>query len=331
MLCALKPSSHGEYLVKWNTHVHTRWTPPCLAAKALGYQNKQSVDPRRGLVVGSIRPPPSVIAFTGLGLHHSFHSLHSSHSFQRPCPSGTCSDMRSFMGTVTLAALLSTAVALPKVPKLLKIAVKQVPHGKVFKNGALQVNSTYAKFASAGAVAPANVLAAAEVAAQQGSVSASPLQFDQAYLSPVTVGNSELMLDFDTGSADLWVFSTETPTKSAKGHALYNTSSGTSLDGYTWAITYGDGSGASGNVFADKVVIGSVTATSQAVEAATSVAKSFARNTDQDGLVGLAFSKINKVSPQPQTTFFDTVKSSLAAQVFTSALQKGAPGDYTFG
>jgi aspergillopepsin I len=31
------------------------------------------------------------------------------------------------------------------------------------------------------------------------------------------------------------------------------------LNGYTWQISYGDGSGASGIVFADKVVVGPVT------------------------------------------------------------------------
>ncbi|KAG9542925.1 aspartyl protease, partial [Aureobasidium melanogenum] len=94
---------------------------------------------------------------------------------------------------------------------------------------------------------------------------------------------------------------------------------------------YGDGSTASGNVYADKVVVGSVTATSQAVEAATSVSSSFLADVNNDGLVGLSFSNINTVSPNQQKTFFDTVKSSLALPLWTANLKKGAPGSYDFG
>lgn len=128
------------------------------------------------------------------------------------------------------------------------------------------------------------------------------------------------------------MFSTETPSSESTGHTLYNPSnSGTLESGYSWSISYGDGSGASGNVYADSVVVGGVTATSQAVEAATSVSAQFTQDTANDGLLGLAFSSINTVQPQQQTTFFDTVKSTLASPVFTADLQKGEPGSYDFG
>lgn len=103
------------------------------------------------------------------------------------------------------------------------------------------------------------------------------------------------------------------------------------MSGYTWNISYGDGSGASGTVYADKVVVGSVTATSQAVEAATSVSSQFTQDTANDGLLGLAFSSINTVMPNKQTTFFDTVKSTLPSALFTATLKKGKPGSYDFG
>lgn len=76
---------------------------------------------------------------------------------------------------------------------------------------------------------------------------------------------------------------------------------------------------------------GSVTATSQAVEAATSVSSQFKSDTDNDGLVGLAFSSINTVQPKAATTFFDTVKGSLSKQLFAADLKKGAAGSYDFG
>ena len=127
------------------------------------------------------------------------------------------------------------------------------------------------------------------------------------------------------------MFSTQTPNSESAGHTLYNPSSGTKLQGYSWSITYGDGSGAAGDVYADKVDVGGVTATRQAVEAATSVSTTFTQNTANDGLLGLAFSSINTVTPKSQTTFFDTVKSTLAKGLFTADLKAGAAGSYTFG
>lgn len=115
------------------------------------------------------------------------------------------------------------------------------------------------------------------------------------------------------------------------GHEYYQVDSTKEKKGYTWKISYGDGSGASGKVYADKVVVGGVTATSQAVEAATSVSSAFTQDRDTDGLLGLAFSTLNTVKPTQQTTFFDTVLSQLAKPVFAVDLKYHAAGSYDFG
>jgi len=202
---------------------------------------------------------------------------------------------------------------------------------KVFRSGAIEQMKVYNKYAKHGAVAPSHVVDAAAAAARQsGSVAANPEQYNEAYLVPVTVGANKLNLDFDTGSSDLWVFSTVTPSSESSGHNLYNAAHGTLEQGETWQISYGDGSGASGVVYADSVTVGPVTATSQAVEAATSVSSEFVQD-PSDGLLGLAFSSINTVQPNQATTFFDTVKSTLASPLFTADLKHNTAGSYGFG
>lgn len=233
----------------------------------------------------------------------------------------------------TLAAAL--AIAAPMVagaptnkPRAAGFTVEQVSTGKtVSKNGPAAYQKALQKYRMN---VPSSVAAAA--ATQSGSVTNNPAANDEEYTCPVQIGGQTLNLDFDTGSSDLWVFSTETK-GSTSGHTLYKpSSSAKQLSGYTWDISYGDGSGASGNVYADTVVVGGVTATSQAVEAATSIAGSAADSfSGSDGLLGLASSSINTVKPKSQTTFFDTVISSLPAGLFTATLKHGAPGSYDFG
>jgi aspergillopepsin I len=103
------------------------------------------------------------------------------------------------------------------------------------------------------------------------------------------------------------------------------------LKNHAWRIRYGDGSYAKGKVYMDKVVVGGVTATTQAVEAATLVSTQFEQDELTDGLLGLAFSHLNSVEPNPQKTFFDNVMADLQEPVFAVNLKNRAPGSYDFG
>ncbi|KAL3491726.1 aspartic protease pep1 [Aspergillus germanicus] len=169
-------------------------------------------------------------------------------------------------------------------------------------------------------------------AAVHGSAVTTPEAEDLEYLTPVNVGGTVLNLDFDTGSADLWVFSEELPSAQQSGHSVYHPSdNATKLSGYSWSISYGDGSNARGDVYRDAVTIGGITAQTQAVEAAQHISRQFLQDQNNDGLLGLAFSTINTVSPRAQTTWFDTVKSQLDAPLFAVTLKHQAPGSYDFG
>ncbi|KAF2767162.1 Asp-domain-containing protein [Teratosphaeria nubilosa] len=182
----------------------------------------------------------------------------------------------------------------------------------------------------------ASSTASATSGSETGQVSAIPEQNDSEYLESVQIGSNgqTLNLDFDTGSADLWVFSSDLGTSELTGHSYFNPSKSSSWQAYSgasWEISYGDGSGASGSVGYEKVAIGGATATKQAVELATQVSSTFVSDTNSDGLVGLAFSSINTVEPEAQKTFFYNVKDQLAEYVFTANLKDNSAGTYTFG
>lgn len=161
-----------------------------------------------------------------------------------------------------------------------------------------------------------------------GSAPAIPEEYDVEYLTPVQIGTppQTLNLDFDTGSADLWVYSSATPPSDVNGQEVYNPSaSNTSskLQGSTWDITYGDGSSSSGEVYYDNVTVGGLSVYPMAVEAATDVSAEFTADMDIDGLLGLAFSKLNTVSPKKEKTFFEAARATLDKYVFTADLKAG--------
>ncbi|KUJ16505.1 aspartyl protease [Mollisia scopiformis] len=175
---------------------------------------------------------------------------------------------------------------------------------------------------------------ATNATAGTGVVAATPEQGDVEYLAPISIGGQTMVMDFDSGSSDLWVFNTQLATASQTGHTNFNPQKSTSfklMQGATFSISYGDGSGAAGNVGTDTVNIGGATVTSQAIELATAVSTSFVQDTQSNGLVGLAFSKLNTVKPTAQKTFFDNAMPSLAMPVFTADLRKASVGAYTFG
>ena len=215
--------------------------------------------------------------------------------------------------------------SMPIPPQLLNAIARQNEEKAQLNNKKASVNP------KAGAN---NGTAARNGTAGVGLVTATPEPQDVEYLSPVNIGGQTLNLDFDSGSSDLWVFSTQLPAASTTGHQLYDPTKSKTfamLPGASFKISYGDGSGAAGNVGTDTVDIGGATVTRQAIEMATAVTRQFVEDTANNGLLGLAFSQLNTVAPQRQKTFFDNVMPSLAEPVFTADLRKNAVGAYEFG
>ena len=191
-----------------------------------------------------------------------------------------------------------------------------------------------AQATGAGVASAASTGAVSAATNGTGIVTATPEQGDVEYLAPINIGGQTMVMDFDSGSSDLWVFNTQLATASQTGHTNFNPQKSATfklMQGATFSISYGDGSGAAGNVGTDTVNIGGATVTSQAVELATAVSASFVQDTQSNGLVGLAFSKLNTVKPTQQKTFFDNAIATLPIPVFTADLRHDAVGSYEFG
>ncbi|KAL9112271.1 MAG: hypothetical protein Q9227_003389 [Pyrenula ochraceoflavens] len=153
------------------------------------------------------------------------------------------------------------------------------------------------------------VLQKATADGQAGEVTAEDQQNDSMYICPVSIGTpaQTLKLDFDTGSSDLWVWSTKlsSSVKSKAGsHTLFDSSKSSTWKDQsdsTWKISYGDNSSASGVVGTDNVTIGGLTIKAQAVEEAQQLSDEFLQDSS-DGLLGLAWGSINTVQPTPVKT-----------------------------
>ncbi|CAG7565399.1 unnamed protein product [Fusarium equiseti] len=153
---------------------------------------------------------------------------------------------------------------------------------------------------------------------QAGSAKVKPSSAGLSFFVPTVIGNQTFNLIYDTGSADLWVYSNESSPWQSWGHPTYvPTSSSEFLPNYTWAIKYAQGDEISGVVFKDTVKAGSVVAHKQAIQAA--VFNPLDINTD--GILGLAFPTINTVKPEEQNTLFETLIPTLKRKLFAANLR----------
>ncbi|MCJ1457054.1 hypothetical protein MMC28_007420 [Mycoblastus sanguinarius] len=184
---------------------------------------------------------------------------------------------------------------------------------------------------------------------QTGDVPAEDSQNDSEYLCPVTIGTpgQTFTLDFDTGSADLWIWSTELPSSTTSGtkHTIFNPKNSSTFknsSGSSWKISYGDNSSASGTVGTDNVTIGGLEIKNQSIELAKTLSTQFQQDSS-DGLLGLAWGSINTVTPTAVQTPVENMISQgdipQTSELFTANLgsykdatdpDKGA-SFYTFG
>ncbi|KAK4197095.1 putative Endothiapepsin precursor [Triangularia verruculosa] len=168
-----------------------------------------------------------------------------------------------------------------------------------------------------------------------GDTNAESIMGDREYLSRVGFGTpfQYLNVDLDTGSADVWVFSSETKVKSPREdiYKIEKSSTAELMNGTTWRITYGDSSHASGKAYHDSIDIAGIPLHKAVVQSAVSVSESLASDKDLDGIFGLAYNLESQVTPK-QPTVLQTLKDRLDKPLFTADLRyQSDEGAYTFG
>ncbi|KAF7327918.1 Acid protease [Mycena kentingensis (nom. inval.)] len=133
---------------------------------------------------------------------------------------------------------------------------------------------------------------------------------DLEWAGTISIGTpaQKFLIDFDTGSSDLWVPSSSCTSSTCKSKSKYTStkSSTTSKKSGTFSIQYGDGSTVSGPVFTDTVSVAGVKATKQFFSPVTTLSSSFADD-PIDGILGLAFPAISNLGQNP---FFFTANAA---------------------
>ncbi|KAF1360892.1 aspartic proteinase precursor [Lizonia empirigonia] len=133
------------------------------------------------------------------------------------------------------------------------------------------------------------VLRKVEDDGKPGEVKAEDQQNDALYICP------------------LWSTELDSKTKATAAGGKHNlfdarkSSSFKKVSGSSWKIKYGDGSTASGIVGTDNVTLGGLCVENQAIELASKLSAQFTKSAG-DGLLGLAFGKINTIKPKAVAT-----------------------------
>ncbi|KAI8986154.1 acid protease [Trametes punicea] len=135
---------------------------------------------------------------------------------------------------------------------------------------------------------------------KRGAVKLTDQAQEIEWTGPVEIGTPQqsFTIDFDTGSADLWVPSSSC--SSCQGHKAYNPSlsSTSSKRSGSFNITYGDGSNVSGTPYTDNVHIGGVDIKNQFFAAVTMESSAFVQD-PADGLCGLGLRNLSYLSEDP--------------------------------
>ncbi|KAH9917408.1 acid protease [Epithele typhae] len=232
---------------------------------------------------------------------------------------------KAAMITVTLALMASASPVAPKprgvaIPiakrsslanadgtfnadKILKHTVKTVnKHRANLIN--LEKNAGTQAFRKGASIKPLATLP--EHLQKRQSESLTDEENDAEWAGTVSIGTpaQDFLIDFDTGSSDLWVPSSSCSSSVCSSKQKYDASasSTSSSKSGSFSIQYGDGSTVSGPINTDTVSVAGISVDNQYMSAVTTLSSSFS-NDPIDGLLGLAFPAISNLGQNP---FFNT-------------------------
>jgi cathepsin D len=123
---------------------------------------------------------------------------------------------------------------------------------------------------------------------------------DAYFIGTITIGTpgQSFLIDFDTGSSDLWVPSSQCSSE-CSGFNTYSSSESTTYvaNGKRFSIKYGDGSSASGFFSTDTVTVGGISVKSQTFAQCTSLTGM--SGDVNDGILGLAYPSLTSGGEKP--------------------------------
>ncbi|KAH8102946.1 acid protease [Cristinia sonorae] len=155
---------------------------------------------------------------------------------------------------------------------------------------------------------------------------------DTEWTGPISIGSNDqpFVIDFDTGSSDLWVPNASQCKGCGSKHTYDSSTSSTSKpQSGKFQIQYGDGSTVSGPIFEDTVTVAGVKAEGQKFSAVTELSDLF--NDDPlDGILGLAFPDISNLKAP---TFFQSAfeQKSVPENAFSFKLASSGSSLYLGG
>ncbi|CAE6487008.1 unnamed protein product [Rhizoctonia solani] len=155
---------------------------------------------------------------------------------------------------------------------------------------------------------------------------------DTLWAGQIEIGTppQPFIVDFDTGSSDLWIPSSTCTTPKCSSKNAFDASKSTSSKKQEgeFKITYGDGSGVSGPIYADTVTVAGLSAESQLFSPVNR--SDGMENYGTDGLMGLAFKSISQLNAP---TFIDNLFSQkkISKPVFSMRLASASGSELYIG
>ncbi|KIL56219.1 hypothetical protein M378DRAFT_194361 [Amanita muscaria Koide BX008] len=153
-------------------------------------------------------------------------------------------------------------------------------------------------------------------------------QIDMEWVGEISIGTpgQTFLIDFDTGSADLWASSCTDSACSAKNKYNAGSSSTSQPKSGFFSIIYVGSSQVSGPVYTETVTVAGITAKGQYFSPVTTMSGDFATG-QFDGVLGLAFPALSNLNQNP---FFNTAFSQGAVASNSFGFKLAASGSKLF-